>query len=145
LSDVDGTLYGTTSPGDGGYGTVYSVTTSGAHKVLYRFVGAPDGASPVGGLTDMNGTLYGTTSGGGDTSCKGLIKGSPGCGTIYSITTGGTENVLYSFTGGLDGNTPLAPLIAVKGSLYGTTGYDGNDAPRKTQDNCCGTVFRFTP
>jgi hypothetical protein len=58
------------------------------------------------------------------------------------VTTTGTEKVLYSFGGG-DGAYPLAGLINVNGTLYGTT-YTGGSF------SCfhhlgCGTVFALTP
>jgi uncharacterized repeat protein (TIGR03803 family) len=66
LIDVNGTLYGTTwTGGYYGGGTVYSISTSGAEKVLYSFRGGGDGASPESALIYVNGTLYGTTVNGG--------------------------------------------------------------------------------
>jgi uncharacterized repeat protein (TIGR03803 family) len=47
-----------------------------------------------------------------------------------------TESVLYRFTGGTDGERPLAGLTALNGVLYGTTAYGG------TSNN--GTVFKVT-
>ncbi len=140
LLNVNGTLYGTTSSGGGtgcggnGCGTVYTITPSGTENVLYKFLGGSDGANPEAGLIDVNGTLYGTTAGGGAASCS--------CGTVYSISTSGTETVLHAFTGGTDGKDPRAPLTAVKGTLYGTTAY-GSDGC-KSQEGC-GTVFALTP
>jgi uncharacterized repeat protein (TIGR03803 family) len=136
LIDVGGTLYGTTQSGGGCHytipcGTVYSVSTSGAEKVLYSFAGPPDGMYPLAGLIDVGGTLYGTTSGGGSYQC-----GFP-CGTVFSVTPSGREKVLHSFGNIPDGEDPLAPLIDAKGMLYGTTqiggAFDG------------GTVFSITP
>ena len=76
-------------------------------KVVYSFSGAPDGVSPVAGLTDVNGTLYGTTIFGGAHCRRGA-----GCGTVFAldVATGG-ETVLYSFcsenkTKCLDGVAP---------------------------------------
>ena len=69
-----GVLYGTTSRGGGGSnaGTVFSLIppapVGGAwtERVLHRFTGGSDGASPLGGLViGKNGVLYGTTSSGG--------------------------------------------------------------------------------
>jgi uncharacterized repeat protein (TIGR03803 family) len=49
----------------------------------------------------------------------------------------GQETVLYNFTGGSDGSTPLASLISdSSGNLYGTTEYGGAYAN--------GTVFELT-
>ena len=50
-------------------------------------------------------------------------------------TWAGTEKVLYSFTGGADGDTPYANVIAKGGNLYGTT--QGGGAFD------CGTVFEL--
>ncbi len=138
LVDLNGTLYGTTyTGGQYGHGVVFSITTSGAETVLYTFKGPPDGANPWGGLVAVNGTLFGTTAGGGNVGgvhCPDTVGGY-GCGTIYSITTGGAESVLYAFKGEPDGYRPLAPLIAVKGKLYGTTTSGGLYS---------GTVFSVT-
>jgi uncharacterized repeat protein (TIGR03803 family) len=135
LIDVNGTLYGTTY--DGGrssHGTVYSISTTGAEKVLHAFAGNSDGAHPAAALVDMNGTLYGTTTFGGGGTC--LASGHPfGCGTIFSITTSGVEKVVYAFTSESGGEYPQAGLIAVNGSLYGTT-YGGGSGSE-------GTVFRI--
>jgi uncharacterized repeat protein (TIGR03803 family) len=136
LVEVHGTLYGTTEGGGvKSDGTVFSITPSGAETVLHSFgASSDDGISPLAGLTNVNGTLYGTTNLGG-TSCR---SGADGCGTVFSITTSGTETVLHSFGGSTDGDYPVAGLINVSGMLYGTTAGGGaNDAP--------GTVFSITP
>jgi uncharacterized repeat protein (TIGR03803 family) len=152
LIDVNGMLYGTTSGGGQAgsnceygnlCGTVYRINARGAEKVLYRFAGGSDGATPEAGLTDVNGVMYGTTmtGGGGTGSC---FAPNGNCGTVYSITIAGVETVLYRFTGGKDGYHPLAPLTNVNGTLYGTTFYGGD------HDVCCtsygyGTVFTLSP
>jgi uncharacterized repeat protein (TIGR03803 family) len=131
LIDVRGLLYGT-AVGGGAYsdGTVYTITTSGTEKVLHSFAGTTyDGIAPSASLIDVNGILYGTTVGGG-------AYGDGGDGTVYTITTSGTEKVLHSFAGGSDGANPYAALINVGGTLYGTTAYGGA--------NNDGTVFRIT-
>ncbi len=142
LIDVSGTLYGTTQEGGASdQGVVYSVTTSGNESVLYSFAGGSDGAHPQAALMDVNGTLYGVTARGGGTGCAGT--GETGCGTIFSISTNGAESVLYRFAGGTDGMWPAAPLINVKGTLYGTTPYGGLSG--HILKRCCGTVFALTP
>jgi uncharacterized repeat protein (TIGR03803 family) len=141
LINVNGTLYGTTMLGGGsrcyvaGCGTVFSVTTSGTEHVLHRFHGGSDGKAPYAGLVDLNGTLYGTTTGGGSADCY------LGCGTVFSVTTSGTERVLYRFRGGFDGADPSARLIRAGGVLYGTTSSGGSGC---TAYAGCGTVFRVT-
>jgi uncharacterized repeat protein (TIGR03803 family) len=139
LVDVKGMLYGTTV--EGGHscstryyyycGTVFAVSTSGTVTVLHDFEGSTggktDGASPHASLIVVNGTLYGTTSGGGKLDD----------GTVYSISTTGTERVLHSFGSGPDGYDPVASLINVKGTLYGTTASGGKSG--------YGTVFELSP
>ncbi|MGA7355090.1 MAG: choice-of-anchor tandem repeat GloVer-containing protein [Candidatus Cybelea sp.] len=126
LIDVEGTLYGTTYFGGSckdqreGFGTVYSISTTGQERVVYRFRGKSDGANPQAGLIDVNGTLYGTTVKGGGTGCFG-----GGCGTVYSISRTGKEKVLHRFQGS-DGANPQAGLIGVNGTLYGTTANGGS-------------------
>jgi uncharacterized repeat protein (TIGR03803 family) len=146
LVDVGGTLYGTTEQGGAntcgnssgyfGCGTVFSVTTAGKEKVLYSFGVPPDGNGPRASLIDAGGTLYGTTESGGSYTC---VSDSQyfGCGTVFSVTTSGSESVVHLFAGGAnDGVKPEAPLIAVKGTLYGTT-YAGGARHG-------GTVFSIT-
>jgi uncharacterized repeat protein (TIGR03803 family) len=142
---LDGRLYGATSSGgttcpasggstEAGCGTVFSVDTSGNERVLHRFRGNSDGASPNGSLLALDGKLYGTTySGGAAGSCD------YNCGTLFEITTSGVEKVLHRFTGGSDGSNPSPGLVNVDGVVYGTTAYAGANG------TCCGTVFKATP
>jgi uncharacterized repeat protein (TIGR03803 family) len=152
LIDVQGTLYGATSAG-GEYdcypssacGTVFSITTAGVENVLHSFGKGADGLEPEAGLIDVKGTLYGTTrTGPGGTKYCGFYYG--GCGTVFSITTGGKEKVLHSFAGDPDGAFPSASLLDVDGTLYGTTvgggaylSCEGTQFPKP-----CGTVFSIT-
>jgi uncharacterized repeat protein (TIGR03803 family) len=132
LTDVNGTLYGTTyGGGANGYGTVFSITTSGAEKVLYSFAGGSDGTYPYAGLVNVLGTLYGTTQKGGTRCTK-----YGGCGTVFKVTTDGTQAVLHSFGSGHDGAQPYAGLVDVNGTLYGTTYYGGATG--------FGTVYKVT-
>jgi uncharacterized repeat protein (TIGR03803 family) len=136
LISVKGLLYGTTESGGSsplrqarrlGGGTVFSITPSGTETVLHNFAALRrDGANPDSGLINVNGTLYGTTSGGG----------SKKAGTVFSITTSGTEAVLHRFGRSGDGADPWG-LINVKGVLYGTTEFGGGA-------NSGGTVFSIT-
>src|ERR1700722_5214624 len=88
---------------------------STGYKSLYSFGKGSDGQQPKAALIDVNGTFYGTTYAGGVYAD----------GTVFSMSTTGTEKVLYSFQGGSDGANPSASLLAVKGVLYGTTEHDG--------------------
>jgi uncharacterized repeat protein (TIGR03803 family) len=117
----NGLFYGTAGGGGGtsGDGTVFTVSPSGFHSVLYTFKGSPDGNEPAAGLVFYNGAFYGTTYSGG-APCK--IGG--GCGTVFAVTPSGTETVLHSFNGKSDGSGPQAGLIVYNGLLYGTnSGY----------------------
>ena len=123
IRDEQGNLYGTTWVGGdlsecpehggsgNGCGVVFKVDPQGNYTVLYPFTGTPDGAVPEAGLLrDAGGNLYGTTSEGG----------SLGDGTVFTLDSTGNERVMYSFTGGPDGENPDgALLIDANGNLYG--------------------------
>jgi uncharacterized repeat protein (TIGR03803 family) len=152
LLDVKGTLYGITSSGGSsscsygdGCGTVYSITTSGQEKVLHSFQGPPDGAIPAEGLIDVKGLLYGTTNFGG--IAPGSTKGDCqffGCGTLYSVSTSGTEKVLYRFRGGSHGANPVASLLDMNGTLYGNLSSGGNVCGSGTYHFGCGMIYSMT-
>lgn len=60
----------------------------------------------------------------------------------------GAYTLLHAFAGGRDGSLPVAPLVALNGTLYGTTEYGGTGtcnlrAGARTSE--CGTVFAITP
>ena len=144
IEGSDGNLYGTTSGGGSpsatcpnGCGTVFKITPSGVTTLLYSFGASPiDGQEPAGALVlASDGNFYGTTAAGGSSTpnCKSVN----GCGTLYKITSDGTETVLYSFgTGPSDGTGPSGTLLqASDGSLYGTTGSGGSTGS--------GTVFKL--
>jgi uncharacterized repeat protein (TIGR03803 family) len=123
-----GVFYGTAYVGgtNGGYGTVFQVTTNGLLTTLTAF-DSDNGAFPYAGLTlGTDGNFYGTTSVGGDN----------GDGTIFQLTTNGCLTTLASF-GGTNGAAPIAGLtLGADGNFYGTTSVGG--------DNDDGTVFRVT-
>jgi uncharacterized repeat protein (TIGR03803 family) len=135
IRDAAGNLYGTTLLGgdpsctqwQGNLcGVVFKIANTGTEKVLYRFTGTPDAASPLAGVVrDAAGNLYGTAWAGG-------VSG--GCGAVYKVSKG-KETVLHSF-GATDGCQPDAALIRDKaGNLYGTTGGGGPSG--------YGTVFKL--
>jgi uncharacterized repeat protein (TIGR03803 family) len=146
LTDVRGTFYGTTSSGGGlkcpgGCGTVYSITSAGAEKVLYRFGAGAGGRNPEANLLNINGTLYGTTAYGGDFCSDNHV----GCGTVFRISLTGNKKTIHLFTGGGadgDGKVPKSGLIDVRGTLYGTT-FGGGDGACGYPD--CGTLYSVTP
>lgn len=123
-------FYDTTSVGGANNnGTVFEFNAStGILTTLYSFGPAPDGAYPEGSgvIADSSGNLYGTT----------LYGGAHGYGTVYEISSSGTESVLYSFTGGADGGAPSGTLVLSAGTLYGTTTFFGSE-------NAGGTIFEL--
>jgi uncharacterized repeat protein (TIGR03803 family) len=129
----DGNFYGTTGAGGANSnGAVFKVSTSGIETLLYSFGAGSttDAKSPAAGLIQLgSGNLYGTTT----------LGGINGKGTVFQITTGGIESVLYSFgSSGTDGITPYAALTqGTDGNLYGTTIFGGA--------NNLGSVFKVTP
>jgi uncharacterized repeat protein (TIGR03803 family) len=130
VQGTDGNFYGTTrSGGANGDGTVFKITPAGAESLLWSFGSGSDGQNPDAGLVQgTDGNFYGTTYNGGAHSA----------GTVFKITSSGTETVLYSFGGGSDGAYPYAGLIqGADGNFYGTTPSGGA--------NSRGTVFKITP
>jgi uncharacterized repeat protein (TIGR03803 family) len=134
LIDVNGALYGTTFHGGDskcrnytgvGCGTVFSITPSGAENVLHTFTGPPDGAWPAAALINVHGTLYGTTAEGGNSGGCHLGHPKIGCGSVYSITPSGSENVLFRLVGPATGSYAAASLIDVNGTMYGATELGG--------------------
>ena len=77
---------------------------------------------------------------------RSVPGGAHGRGTVYSITTSGTVNVVYSFgsPGSTDGWYPSASLIDAHGTLYGTTLAGGVKGCFSTNGGGCGTVFSVT-
>jgi uncharacterized repeat protein (TIGR03803 family) len=142
LLKINGTLYGTTVTGGTGgvggeYGTVFEIAPGSAvsERVLHSFAGGSDGFKPYNaGVIELDGALYGTTFEGGTGNCGD----GTGCGIVYKISPAGVESVLYAFTGvPPDGQLPLAGLVALNGTLYGTTWVGGATG--------AGTVFSVTP
>jgi phospholipase C len=144
LTPLGNEFYGTTRYGGSsgtqcplGCGTIYSTSGAGMERVLYRFKGGADGATPLAAVIVRNGKLFGTTSAGG-----AAANCAAGCGTIFiTDSSGKNERTLYNFGGGRDGATPLASLIAEGGTFYGTTQFGGTRTRLCT--NGCGTVFRI--
>jgi hypothetical protein len=129
VPDNIGNLFGTTTAGGYGYGTVYKLTKPqmvGAfwkRTVIYRFRGVQDGCNPYGGvLLTSSGVLYGTTYG-----CGAFAEG-----VVFSLTPLGTGQgwryrVLHQFGSVTnDGSHAFASLAMDKvGVLYGTASGGG--------------------
>ena len=89
-------------------------------QVLYNFSGA-DGSHSHTALTYHAGVLYGATASGGAFNAGAIFK-------LQQTTSGLLETVLYSFTGGADGNGPFSDLIFDSGgNIYGDTSFGGTD------------------
>jgi uncharacterized repeat protein (TIGR03803 family) len=145
----DGALYGTTSYGGNGYGTVYRLQPSSSCRlgncpwtatVLYTFTGGSDGADPSDAdlAFDQRGNVYGTTISGGMRGGQGCYET---CGVVFELTRSGESwsyNTLYSFEGGNDGGNPDGGVVLdASGNLYGTTIRGGYSSS--------GVVFKLTP
>jgi uncharacterized repeat protein (TIGR03803 family) len=133
----EGRLYGAvTAGGRYGSGVVFELNAGGFGerdlKILYAFRGQPDGSFPYGALLfDQSGNIYGTT----------YYGGADGIGAVYKLSPQPvgewTEEVLYSFQQGTDGNSPISNLVFdVAGNLYGTTSEGGLGS---------GTIFKLSP
>ncbi len=98
LTDVLGTLYGTTGQG-GAYdnGTVFSITPDGTESVLHSFGSGRDGSAPFAGLTGIRGTLYGTTYYGGRHAGGTVFSIGPReskkCSTLSVVATAATAPI----------------------------------------------------
>jgi uncharacterized repeat protein (TIGR03803 family) len=111
-------------------GAVFRAALTGRESDIYNFQGGMDGATPTQ-LIAVAGDLFGTTFLGG----KGC-NSPAACGTVFELTPTGQETVLYRFHGP-DGSSPLAGLLDVSGTFYGTTALGGS--------HNYGTVFAITP
>jgi len=130
IFDDAGNMYGTTSTGGIGCGTVYKLTPSDSgwvENILYRFSRENDGCGAYAGLTlDAAGNLYGATYG----------EGPRGGGTLFELSPSGGNwafRVLYAFS---DLGPTDSPTIDPAGNLYST-----ND----TDPSGYGSVFKLTP
>ena len=129
LQSSDGNFYGTTYwGGTNNNGTVFKLAPDGAITTLWSFGSSSDGQFPFGGLVQASdGNFYGTTGSGGTT----------GYGTVFRVTPGGVETVLWNFGTGTDGFAPHGALVTGSdGNLYGTTSLGGA--------NASGTIFKIT-
>jgi uncharacterized repeat protein (TIGR03803 family) len=101
-------------------------TQAQTFSVLYSFNGV-NGSVPEANLILIGSNLYGTTSYGG----------AYGDGTVFKLSTSGSETVLHSFAGS-DGANPHGSLVrGSTGALYGTTMQGGASG--------VGVVFEVTP
>jgi uncharacterized repeat protein (TIGR03803 family) len=107
-----------------------AMATPALGQTVYNFANPPDAYGPKCNLVvDTAGNMYGTTFSGG----------THNLGAVFMLTPTGTESVIYSFAGGVDGSHPVGGLARDKktGNLYGATVFGG------TTNN--GTVFKLNP
>ena len=138
VTNVNGTLYGTTAKGGNsgcgassapsGCGTVFKITQSGKESVLHSFAGGSDGRVPAWTpLIYVKGALYGVTEAGGPNDA----------GTIFKITPSGKETIVYTFKGGPEDSRPTGIAYA-NGSFYGPA------SPSCRYDSCHGFIYKLT-
>jgi uncharacterized repeat protein (TIGR03803 family) len=140
--DGAGNLFGTAnSGGSAGFGTAFELAPPKKGgglvlNVLHTFtggsVGSTDGGLPAARVIfGPNGTLYGSTTAGGNANA----------GVVYNLGPASRfrkETILYSFTGGNDGERPSGDLLFDQtGNIYGTTSFGGATFN--------GVVFELTP
>ena len=124
----DGNFYGTTAGGgtNGGYGTVFMVTTNGLSTSLVSFNNTNGAFSHAELAQGNDGNFYGTTAGGGTNSY----------GTVFVVTTNGllTSLVSFALTNGAYPDSGLT--LGNDGNFYGTAYYGGGSN--------FGTAFQVT-
>jgi uncharacterized repeat protein (TIGR03803 family) len=110
--------------------TLVSGAVAKQDAILYSFAGGTDAQNPLyeSLCIDKNGNLYGTTD----------RAGANGLGTVFKVAPDGSETVIHSFAGSLDGSHPFGGVIVdATGNLYGTTSAGGSSDD--------GTVYKLAP
>ena len=115
---------------------VLAIGVNATQSLLYDFcatnAACPDGDGPTELIQAADGNFYGVTEGGGVNTL----------GTLYKLTPGGTETVLYNFcsqgaSACTDGESPVSLVLGGDGNFYGVTTQGGAYG--------YGTVFKATP
>lgn len=123
---TSGDLYGVTLRGPTSHGTLFAATLDGRVTTLHRFDLA-SGSAPYAMMVASDGLLYGTTLTGGT-----LPDGRAGSGVVWRMGRGPGYEVLYTFTGGVDGAQPISGLVEKKDAkgvrqFYGVARYGGQN------------------
>ena len=116
IEGTDGDLWGVGNGWIISGGGIFKITLAGKESLVYAFKPNSDGEftdgeSPSASLIQgSNGDFYGTTEQGGTANE----------GTIFEVTAGGKETMLYSFPNQTDGAYPTLPLTqGPNGLLFG--------------------------
>lgn len=132
LLDSTGNLYGTTERGGPvNDGTIYEIEhAAGTENVLFSPQNETQGVMAQNGVVaDSAGNLYGV-----------FQRGGPiGPGMVYELTNSGsgwTEQVVWAFTGGSDGEEPVSVILDAAGNLFGATSGGGSHHG--------GVIFKLT-
>jgi uncharacterized repeat protein (TIGR03803 family) len=142
IQGTDGDFYGATT--DGGVnnaGTIFRITPGGTFTTLYAFCsqsGCTDGRGPISAvIQDTNGIFYGTAhAGGASDAC-----GSPGCGTVFSLSIG-----LHSFVAPQPVLGRVGSAIRILGTnLSGTTSVSFNGVPATFTIEVPTAIRAFVP
>ncbi|HTA83414.1 MAG TPA: choice-of-anchor tandem repeat GloVer-containing protein [Bacteroidia bacterium] len=138
----DGNLYGMTSRGGSGNGTIFKIDLSGTYTMLAGFtVAANAGYQPLGSLVQAyDGNLYGTTSQGGVYGNGTLFK--------YNITTDSIIP-LVSFNSSKIGSQAGTLLMGSDSNLYGVamqygTGGEGAIFKYSIKKDTLEALYSFT-
>jgi uncharacterized repeat protein (TIGR03803 family) len=90
-----------------------------SESLFYSFGpnGSTDGPGPNSLILGKDGKFYGTTS----------VGGTSGTGTVFSVTSAGSESIVYSFgaSTSIVGYAPQSLLQGTDGNLYGVTNSGG--------------------
>jgi uncharacterized repeat protein (TIGR03803 family) len=141
IFDAAGNLYGLTTYGGLGYGTIFELEHnpdgSWTEKTLHSIdEGQPTNSFQSGLVLDQNGNLYGVGTGGLEAA-----------GIVYELSPSSNgewqETVLHSFSwSGSGGNTPIGPLVVdLSGNVFGVANMGGNGCAYPG----CGLVFELSP
>jgi uncharacterized repeat protein (TIGR03803 family) len=146
VMDASGALYGTSlAGGPAGTGEIFKFAAGKKTVFSYPPFGSstPTNGDFLMGVTlGSAGNLYGATKAGG---IQTAYPCAVGCGVVFKVLPTGQYNVLYKFTGGVDGFEPsAAPIADSAGNLYGTARLGGDLTCDPTLRGC-GTVYKLGP
>ena len=134
IRDAKGNLYGITNSGGDltcgsylqGCGVIFKLDTTGKETVVHTFKTSDGLEYPGPVIQDNVGNFY-----------RAAVPINQ-AGLIFKVDSTGKVTVLYNFTGGVDGESPIGPLLRdAVGNLYGVAAWGG--------EYSCGLVFKLDP